>query len=67
MENNLSNQEETQTRTVDECIEALAATATKRPQGIVEWMHYGFALRYGGLSDFCGGSERMGTARKNGR
>ncbi|MEN3942991.1 hypothetical protein WJU23_16960 [Prosthecobacter sp. SYSU 5D2] len=28
-------------------IEALAATGTGRPAGMVDWMHYGFALRYG--------------------
>lgn len=53
MENNISTPEAT--RTADECIQALALTGTKRPQGIVDWMHYGFALRYGGLSDFVEG------------
>lgn len=62
MENNLSTQEEK--RTGDECIEALAATATKHPEGIVDWMHYGFALRYGGLSGFVEGQEEWQQLEK---
>uniref|UniRef100_UPI0037C95C9B hypothetical protein n=1 Tax=Prosthecobacter sp. TaxID=1965333 RepID=UPI0037C95C9B len=52
------------TRTANECIEALALTGTKRPQGIVDWMHYGFALRYGGLSDFVEGEEEWEQLEK---
>ena len=52
------------TRTVDECIEALALTGIKRSQGIVDWMHFGFAMRYGGLSDFVEGQEEWGQLEK---
>lgn len=48
------------TRTFEECVDALALTGTKRPQGIVDWMHYGFALRYGGIRDFVEGEEEWG-------
>ncbi len=62
MDNNISTPEAT--RTFDECIETLALTGTKRPQGIVDWMHYGFALRYGGLSDFVEGGEEWEQLEK---
>jgi hypothetical protein len=45
------------TRTLEECIEALASTDTKRPQGMVDWMHYGFGLRCGGIGNFVKGEE----------
>jgi hypothetical protein len=58
MENNMGTPEKA--RTVDECIEALALTGIKRPQGIVDWMHYGFALRYGGIRDHVEGETIWG-------
>lgn len=45
------------TRTLEECIKALALTATKRPPGMVDWMHYGFALRYGGNRNYLESEE----------
>ncbi len=62
MENNLSTQEEK--RTVDEFIEVLSATETKRPQGIVDWMHFGLAMRYGGIKDVVEGQEEWRQLEK---
>lgn len=45
------------TRTIAKWVEALALTGTKRPEGVVDWMHYGFALRYGGVRDSVEGEE----------
>lgn len=44
-------------RTPERCIEALAETSTRRPVGMVGWMHYGYALRYGGIRDFVEGED----------
>jgi hypothetical protein len=62
MENNLSTQEEK--RTVDKFIEVLSATETKRPEGIVDWMHFGLAMRYGGIKDVVEGQEEWRQLEK---
>lgn len=41
------------------CLDDLAKTPAKRPAGMVDWMHYGYALRYGGTRDFVAGEEEL--------
>lgn len=62
METNLSTQEERQT--INESIEMLAGTETKRPRGMVDWMHFGLAMRYGGIVDYMEGQEEWQQLEK---
>ncbi|QIF03950.1 hypothetical protein [Roseimicrobium sp. ORNL1] len=38
-------------RSIPELLQDLASSTTERPEGIVDWMHYGFRLRCAGMWD----------------